>query len=142
VVVKIVIAIILWSLAGAAEAVMETLQFHFSISVFADKNPLFWNPKESWRNKYKDGDPNKGPKFFLSTSSLVFLTDGFHLAQFIQLSAIRTSLVLLASTFLTIPYTPLWNAAVWAGIWIALVLPFSGAFHLLYSYLLVKKRYR
>lgn len=38
----------------------------------------YWNPNQSWTNKYKNGDPNQGPDYFGSTTFLVGLTDGYH----------------------------------------------------------------
>ena len=72
-------------LAGMSEGVMDTLQFHYSISIFYNfKNKLFWNPQISWQNKYKNGDPTDGPKFLFSTNLLVGLTDGWHLFKFLR----------------------------------------------------------
>jgi hypothetical protein len=42
----------------------------------------YWIKNKSWRYKYKDGNPALGEKFFGSSTFLVFLTDGWHLAQF------------------------------------------------------------
>jgi hypothetical protein len=79
------IGFILFMLAGMSEGVMDTLQFHYSNSIFYRfKNKLFWNPQISWQNKYKDGDPTEGPKFPLSTNLLVGLTDAWHLFKFLR----------------------------------------------------------
>lgn len=43
----------------------------------------WWNKETSWMNKWKLGDPELGPKFWGSTTVFVFLTDGWHLFQFI-----------------------------------------------------------
>jgi len=73
------------TVAGFCEGVMDTLQFHFYQSTFAQSpHHVFWNPTESWRNKYRDGDPSKGPRFFLSTTWLVSLTDGWHLFKLLR----------------------------------------------------------
>ena len=78
----IVILCLLLILGGFFEGVMDTLQFHYDKSVFRGfKKQLFWNPEKSWRNKYKDGDFLKGPRFPFSTSALVGLTDGWHMAK-------------------------------------------------------------
>jgi hypothetical protein len=68
----------LW--AGYFKSVMDTLQFHFEKSDFADKkNQNFWNPLLGSKNKYKaDGVT---PKFFGSTTFLVWITDAWHLFQ-------------------------------------------------------------
>lgn len=80
------ILIILFFIVSAfAEAVMDTLQFHYATSVFAMfKNQLFWNPELSWRNKYKNGNPFDGEKFLFSKTLFVGLTDGWHLFKLIR----------------------------------------------------------
>ena len=45
------ISLLLISLAAAFNAICDTLKDHFHISVFADKNPAFWNPEISYLNK-------------------------------------------------------------------------------------------
>ncbi|HWY97885.1 MAG TPA: hypothetical protein VNY36_02260, partial [Bacteroidia bacterium] len=35
----------------------------------------------SWANKYKNGDPKQGPRYFQSTDALVFTTDAYHLLR-------------------------------------------------------------
>lgn len=64
--------------AGCFEGVMDFLDFHYY------KEDDFWNPRISWTNKYKKGDPKLGPRFFLSTSLLSFLTDGWHLMKYLK----------------------------------------------------------
>ncbi len=43
----------------------------------------WWNKNESWSLKYKNEDYRQGPRFFGSTTFLVFLTDGWHFFQFV-----------------------------------------------------------
>jgi hypothetical protein len=83
-------------LSGMAKGFNETLEFnwHGFAAVFPKANPQWFWPQKSFQNKYKDGDPDKGAKFPLSTSALVFLTDQYHLNNFIQRSAITTALVI------------------------------------------------
>lgn len=83
-------------LAGAAKGFNETLQFNWNgfHSVFPKANPQWFWPSYSFKNKYKDGDPNKGAKFPLSTSALVFVTDQYHLNNFIQKVSMTTALVI------------------------------------------------
>ena len=78
------LAIVFFSLAGVAEAVMDILQFKFMESVFKNKNQMFWNPQLSWQNKWKDGCPKFGPKFFGSTTVFVFVTDAWHLFKWVR----------------------------------------------------------
>ena len=78
--VMILLSILFFILAGVAEGVMDTLQFHYHNSKFQNfKNHLFWDPYHSWRNKYQNGDPNKGERFPFSTTLLVGFTDAWHL---------------------------------------------------------------
>jgi len=45
------IALLFISLAAIFNAICDTLKDHFHTSVFADKNPAFWNPEISYLNK-------------------------------------------------------------------------------------------
>lgn len=68
--------------AGAFEGTAETVQFHYD--EFDKRFPRadeFWDASKSWQNKYKNGDPLQGPKFPLSTTALVWTTDGYHLMR-------------------------------------------------------------
>lgn len=70
----------------AAYSVMYTLQFHYITSIFKDLPICWWSPALSWVNKYKSKD-NRTPKFFGSTTFLVWTTDAFHLFQFIFINS-------------------------------------------------------
>jgi len=88
------------SLAAVCNSVMDKLQFHYEDSVFSDLSEQYWNPEKSWLNKYKDPE-NKDfrPKFFGSTTFLVFLTDGWHLAQFMFLNFFALACVPIQKKF-------------------------------------------
>lgn len=79
-----IFVIILAVLAGVSEAVMDKLNFHYENSVFKRLKGSFWDPSISWQNKWKEGDKNKGERFFGSSTFLVFLTDGWHLFKVIH----------------------------------------------------------
>ena len=51
----LIIPSIFIALAGISNSVMDTLTFHYSSSIFSSSgcDPNFWNPDESWKNKYK-----------------------------------------------------------------------------------------
>ena len=51
-----------------------------------------WNKEYSWKNKYKDGTLE--PKFFLSTTVFVWITDFWHFMKFIMLKLLFLSIVL------------------------------------------------
>jgi hypothetical protein len=81
---------------GAAKGFNETLQFNYKIfeKTFPGANKQWFDPKVSWRNKYEGGNPDNGPKFFLSTSVLVMFTDQYHLNNFIHKTALMSALII------------------------------------------------
>jgi hypothetical protein len=79
---------------------------------------------DTWRNKWKQGDPKLGERFFLSSTVLVFLTDKWHFTQFL----FHTSWQLAIS--IQFDY--------WYIYFIAIKITFSGVFELIYNNL--KKR--
>ena len=116
---------------GLCNAIMDTLQFHFDKSMFPDTN--FWNPKKSWKNKYKNGDANQGEKFPFSTTLLVFTTDAWHLSKSIGFNALYFALAFTICFFLNLPFRCL--VLVFASIKIL-----AGAgFYIPYRFLLLKK---
>ena len=95
----IYIGFLLFFFAGLCEAIMDKIQFHFDGTIFKKYgNQLFWNPAISWKNKYKDGDPMKGEKFFLSKTLLVGFTDAWHMFKLF-----RTFFIFAGIYFLFIP---------------------------------------
>lgn len=58
---------------GATDGVRDASLFHMS------GKGKFWDGSISWRNKYLNGDPLQGPRYFGSTNFLVWTTDAPHL---------------------------------------------------------------
>lgn len=83
-------------LAGAAKGFNETLHFHWKEfkRQFPGANDRWFNPSVSWKNKYRNNDPEAGPKFFGSTSVLIMFTDQYHLNNFINRASWGTALVI------------------------------------------------
>jgi len=83
-------------LAGLAEGVMDWLQFRLPLQI---KHKWvyhqFWDPRISWKNKwgYSTVTPDRYEKFFLSTTVLVFLTDGWHLMKWFRNRFIDVALI-------------------------------------------------
>jgi hypothetical protein len=72
--------------SGMIDGTIESIKFHYDTGFkphFKNIDDQIWNPDLSWKNKYKGGDPNLGPRFFGSTTAFVFTTDAYH--------ALRTS---------------------------------------------------
>jgi len=74
-------------LAGVFKALMD-----FS-SEDRFTNPRL-NKSTGWTFKWRNGDPSQGEAFPLSSTVLVFLTDGWHLFQFFFLSSIELSIAI------------------------------------------------
>ena len=83
-------------LGGSAKGFNETLQFNYAVfhKTFPGASRQWFDPRVSWRNKYEGGNPDNGPKHFLSTSLLVMFTDQYHLNNFIQKTSLMGALVL------------------------------------------------
>lgn len=66
--------------AGAFDGLNQALQFRYDgfKKRFPKANDQWYDPSKSWRNKYKNGDPAQGAKFFGSTSFFVGTTDAYH----------------------------------------------------------------
>ena len=111
---------------------MDALQFHYQQTGFEPDN-RFWNPDISWKNKYKGGDPDNGPAFFLSTTALVFLTDGWHLFKFLYLGFIRAAFVVLLAQLFPVRFTGNFKFLFWVAVWGALSWVQAAGFHLTYS---------
>jgi hypothetical protein len=56
-------------------------KYHKFKSVHPKANDNYWNPLQSWPNKWLNGDILQGEKFPFSSTALVFLTDGYHLLR-------------------------------------------------------------
>lgn len=69
-------------IAGMADGLRDAVIFH-NDRVLSKLNvsERFWGP-ESWRNKYKNGDPAHGRRFPGSRTWLVWTTDAPHLLKF------------------------------------------------------------
>lgn len=149
----IIISLILTFLAGFANGVMDTLQFHYPESVFADyDNQEFWNPDISDRNKYATDNFNRltsapdnlyykladlkyKEAFPLSATLFVSLTDGWHLTKLINNWLIMIVIaMLLVNPLLGFTQLNWWKKLKIAVLIFAVFNIFEGAgFHLIYT---------
>ena len=101
-----IIPIIIYCLSGICDAIMDTLSHHYNISIFKDKNQLFWNPLFSWKNKYVDGNPKNGlvkwKIFTIFVTKPVQLTDAWHFLKMIR--EIFNALAIVLAGFITFNY--------------------------------------
>ena len=124
------VSLILVILAGMLNGVMDVLSMRYNTSVFKHvfkEWEYFFNPSLSWRNKWKNGDPNQGEKFFGSSTFLVWTTDAWHLA--------KSSMLLLLTMAITL-YSPLVSKSV--DIFIYWIM-FGFIFEMCFSKFFVKK---
>jgi hypothetical protein len=103
------LAIVCAYLIGFFKGACDMLQFHYGSGwtrFLRDKQ--FWNPAQSWKNKYKDYDNgDKRPKFLGSITFLVTFTDAWHAIQFYQsvcICALPTFAFLAAHHYPTLPW--------------------------------------
>lgn len=83
--------IILLCVASAANAFMDTINFHFPGSRL-DNGGNWWGPiEETWTNKYRFS----GIARWLFRGPLVFLTDGWHFFQFVMFTSYQVLIALL-----------------------------------------------
>ena len=118
----IVVALLI-TFAGIAKAIQDTIQFHFSTSVFA-KLGDYWNPQTSWKRKYKNCDPKQGETFLGSTTIFVSLTDAWHLFGLIrEFSLIGALSIATLNPWLLLGYVL-----------------FVSVFHIFFTWILDKKK--
>ena len=79
------ISLIFIALEGIFNSVMDTLDHHFSTSIFKNWNPYFWNPSLSWKQKYEL--PGWIPDAF---------TDAWHISKFLQIVSFLIAIVFYA----------------------------------------------
>jgi len=98
------ISLIFIFLAGFFNSIMDIIATRFSNSIFKKFLSNSWvNPVLAWRNKWKDGDPKKGERFFGSSTFLVWTTDLWHCSKALMITCIALSIVC---------YRPLINAKI------------------------------
>ncbi len=81
-------------LASTCNAIMDTSVHHYDSSIFTNYNMLWWDGAISWKNKYVDGDPEKGRiKWFFGINKPVQLTDAFHFFKMFMIIFICLAIV-------------------------------------------------
>ncbi len=128
------VSFLLFVCAAASNAVMDTLSFRYDKSVFS-RSPAMMNwsdPRISWKNKWKDGDPAQGEAFFLSSTALVAFTDAWHLFKSI---AILCVLLAIMAPF-TQAFKLHWGA--WIAILAGMKLIYGIIFESLFTFFLIR----
>jgi hypothetical protein len=82
-------------LASICNAIMDTISFHYEISIFNKSNPVYWNPQISWKNKYIDWDNgNRERKRFLGIKIAPTFLDAWHLFKSMMIIFLALAIVL------------------------------------------------
>lgn len=82
-------------LASICNAIMDTSTHHYGTSKLTKfKNTLWWNGEISWKNKYIDGNPDKGRvKWYFGMNKPVQITDAFHFFKMLMIIFICLSII-------------------------------------------------
>lgn len=122
------VVLLLLIIGGISNAIMDVLRFRYNTSIFSDfKNQQWWNPSISWRNKWKNGEPENGEKFWGSSRWFVRFTDAWHFFQGIMFTSFFTVIVIY-STYINI-YVD----------FILMYLIFTSTFEIFFKYILKKQ---
>ena len=86
---------------GFFNGVGQTLSFSYNGSVFPQGynekflwgNRQYWDAQISWKNKYENWPIDRSERFPLSTSALVWATDGWHLMNTLERTAHRATII-------------------------------------------------
>jgi hypothetical protein len=106
--------------SGYFKSIADKIMHDFKGSVFMEKkNQQYWNPVLSCRNKYKNGNKEEGPKFFGSTTFLVWTTDAWHRYDMLYMTAQQLPFCVIAVHALVVRFSA-------NGWWYLLVLPLLG----------------
>ena len=101
---------IIWSLyfillSFIFKAIADTIKFHFSTSIFSEiKNPkvLKYFDPDDWTNMYKDGDKNKGERFWGSSRWFAFLNDAWHLSDMLRILSYLSAVFIISGPIIGI----------------------------------------
>lgn len=114
--------------SGVSTGLHETVTHHYDRfeGRYPGANAQFWDPRVSWRNKYKQGDSAAGPAYLGSTTFLVATTDAYHLTNLVS----RGTLFAAGCTITLGERRPWWHYAADIGI---SYLAHGAGFHGVYS---------
>ena len=118
---------VLLFISGFAKAVMD-LSEEGKIKF---KPSRYWIKSMSSPNKWKDGDPRKGEKFFGSSRWFVSLTDAWHVFGYIFRASYAIAFLAIGSLVLCNPLLPLLAIPAYAF--------FAPIFHIFHTYKILRK---
>ena len=125
---------LLFAGAVCSNAVMDTISFRYDRSVFSklDKFHQWFDPRISWVNKWKNGDPAQGEAFILSSTALVATTDAWHFFKAVTIICVLLAIILPFTQLFTLHWTA------WIGVIIGLKLVYGLIFESLFAHCLIR----
>jgi len=123
----IISSVVLTIVSGFSKAVMD-LSEEGKIKF---KPSRYWIKSMSSPNKWKDGDPRKGEKFFGSSRWFVSLTDAWHVFGYIFRVSYAIAFLAIGSLVLYNPLLPLLAIPAYAF--------FALVFHIFHTYKILRK---
>ena len=123
----IISSVVLTIVSGFSKAVMD-LSAEGKIKF---KPSRYWIKAMSSPNKWKDGDPRKGEKFFGSSRWFVSLTDAWHVFGFVFRISYAIAFLAIGSLALYNPLLPLLAIPAYAL--------FALIFHIFHTYKILRK---
>lgn len=120
-----VLVSLLITISAIAKSLMDTVSFHYPISIFPKltKSESYFNPIFSWSRKWKNGDPKQGEAFLGSSTIFVSFTDFWHLMGLIRDFTLFSCIPIISENYyLFFAY-----------------IPYRLVFHVFYTYLLIKR---
>jgi len=123
---QIVISILLIIISGIAKAICDLS----SDDKIKFKPETYWVKSKSWVNKWKNGDPKQGEKFWGSSRWFVSFTDAWHLFGLIERISFAIAFILSGLLIAS----NIWFIFFALGCYIL----FAIIFHIFYTYIFKK----
>jgi len=115
-------------IAGISNAIMDVIRFRYHRSIFISfKKQQWWNPTLSWKNKWKNGDPLQGEKYWGSSRWFVRFTDAWHFFQGLMFTCFFLSIIVYSTVLHPV------------ADFFLIYLLFTGTFSLFYNIVFIKK---
>jgi len=123
---QIIISILLVVISGIAKAICDLS----SDDKIKFKPEIYWVKSKSWVNKWKNGDPKQGEKFWGSSRWFVLFTDAWHLFGLIERISFAIAFILSGLLIAN----NIWFIFFALGCYIL----FATTFHIFYTYIFKK----
>ena len=129
-------SVVMIACASATDAVMDVLSSRYDTSVFsqAGAERSWFDPRVSWKNKWKNGDRTQGEAFPLSSTALVPLTDAWHCFKSLTIAFIFLAVLAPFTQLFRLPWLG------WVGIFFAMELLYGFVFENGYGWLFIRSR--